>query len=191
MDRHEFVIPAHDLDAGGKDFHFPVRVAWLLGVLEGLEIEPVGDDGKLDVRASKSGNDVIVHGHLKLALKVPCARCLKDVALPIDKDVSALAVHRSVVKGSKGDDDEYEFSAEEADVVPFDGDTVYLDDLVRDEIALEAPMIPLCSEDCPGIDAPPASPVSDDASATGTRDVDPRLAPLLQFKVPKSSKKES
>jgi len=108
--------------------------------------------------------------------------------------VSALAVHRSEVKGSKGDEDDYEFSAEEADVVPFNGDTVYLDDLVRDEIALEAPMIPLCSEDCPGIDAPPA-PAASAGDATG-RDVspvvvDPRLAPLLQFKLPKSSKKES
>ena len=35
------------------------------------------------------------------------------------------------------DKNEYEFSAEEADTLPFDGETVVLDDLVRDEILLE------------------------------------------------------
>ena len=69
---------------------------------------------------------------------------------------------------------EHEMASSEADVLPYDGENVVLDDLVRDDLLLEIPMIPLCSEDCPGI-----------ASASvkeETRPVDPRLAPLLRMK---------
>ena len=45
-----------------------------------------------------------------------------------------------------------------------------LDDLVRDELLLGIPMIPLCSEGCPGI-RPPASGRDADAG------IDPRLRP--------------
>jgi CheY-like chemotaxis protein len=51
----------------------------------------------------------------------------------------------------------YEFSPEEADTLPFDGETVVLDDLVKDELLLEIPMIPLCSETCPGMGTPPGT----------------------------------
>jgi uncharacterized protein len=70
---------------------------------------------------------------------------------------------------------EYEFASDEADVDLFDGETVVLDDFVREAILLEIPIFPLCSEDCTGIR--PAS--SDDAIDEGAEPrVDPRLAPL-------------
>jgi uncharacterized protein len=69
---------------------------------------------------------------------------------------------------------EYEFSSDEADVDTYDGETVVLDDLVREAILLELPIFPLCSEDCPGI-----RPASSDAVDEGAEPrVDPRLAPL-------------
>jgi uncharacterized protein len=69
---------------------------------------------------------------------------------------------------------EYEFSSEDADVDTYDGETIVLDDFVREAILLEMPIFPLCSEDCPGIR--PAS--SDDVDEGAEPHVDPRLAPL-------------
>ncbi|MBI4953165.1 MAG: DUF177 domain-containing protein [Myxococcales bacterium] len=72
------------------------------------------------------------------------------------------------------DADEYEFASEEAEVDRYDGETVVLDDFVRECLLLEIPTFPLCSESCPGIASAPllaATPVSD-------HQVDPRLAPL-------------
>jgi uncharacterized protein len=181
---NEFIIPVTDLDAGGKAYAFDVRPAWLQGALEDHEAKAGKKTGKIAVRASKSGNDVVVHGTLDADLMVPCARCLEPVELPLHVDVSVLYVPsgqlRAPGKGGKAGktgDDEYEFTAEEADTLPYDGETLVLDDLVRDELLLELPMIPLCSEACPGMSPAPGV----NATEVTERPVDPRLAPLMQF----------
>jgi len=190
MSTPEFSIPISDLDAAGKHFRFPVRTSWVRGALEDHEATASGPDGDLDIRVSKSGNDVVVHGTLKAELTIPCARCLEPVHLPIAQTITVLMVPKSAIKTSRsGADDEKELTAEEADVLPYEGDTIVLDDLVRDELVLETPMIPLCSEDCPGISPPPPadSPKAEASGEVGGKSsdsapVDPRLAPLLRFK---------
>jgi uncharacterized protein len=178
---HEFEVPATDLDAGGKEYDFVLRSAWIRGVLEGDEATSDGSDGALHLRLSKSGNDVVAHGKIRAGLTVPCARCLKPVALAIDQDVAVIYAPAAKLK-PKGKDgkeaEEYEFQSEEADTLPYDGETVVLDDLIRDELVLEIPMIPLCSEDCPGIAQLPQTPGNQEAE----RPVDPRLAVLANFK---------
>lgn len=172
MSAHEFSIPVSELDAGGKDYRFVVRAAWIRGALEGHEATSSGVDGMLAIRVSKSGHDVVVHGSLDAALTVACARCLEPARLVIHSDISVLYVPASRLPPSR--ERERELSDEEANTLPFDGETVVMDDLVRDELILEVPMIPLCSEACPGISPAPV-PVS------GEKPLDPRLAPLLEF----------
>lgn len=75
------------------------------------------------------------------------------------------------------DDDEYEFSSEEADTDVYDGETVVLDSFLREALLLEAPSFPLCSEDCPGI-----RPSSKTTSERGEPAMDPRLSPLRALK---------
>jgi uncharacterized protein len=86
---------------------------------------------------------------------------------------------------------EYEFSSGEADADTYDGETVVLDDFVREAILLEIPIFPLCSEACPGI-APGSSDKVDDGDLPR---VDPRLAPLGALRAalaqPKAEKNES
>ncbi|HWL87939.1 MAG TPA: DUF177 domain-containing protein [Polyangiaceae bacterium] len=185
--RHpEFRVPVSELDTAGKDYHFPVRANWVRGALEGSEATTAGDDGTLDVRLSRSGKDVVVHGRVRAELVAPCARCLEPTAIPVDGELSFLMVPGERAKAP--DKDEYEFAPEEADVVPFDGENVVLDDIVRDELVLQIPMIPLCSEECPGISAPGISGADSDtvqsvAEGEAPRDaIDPRLLPLLRLK---------
>jgi uncharacterized protein len=175
MSAHEFTIPVTDLDAGGKEYRFDVRANWIRGVLEGHEASASTQDGLLVVRASKSGPDVVVHGKLDATLQVPCARCLEPSTHVVESDVRVLYVPASKVKTP--DSGEYEFTGEEADTFPYDGETVVLDDLVRDELVLEVPMIPLCSEACPGMSPAPGVRLEE-----AERPIDPRLAPLLAFR---------
>jgi uncharacterized protein len=172
MSAHEYTIGVNDLDAGGKDFRFALRAGWVRGVLEGHEATSAGSDGTLAVRASKSGSDVVVVGTLDTELMVPCARCLEPARLPVHADLSVIFVPGSKLRASGA---EGELSEEEANTLPYEGETVVLDDLVRDELVLEIPMIPLCSEDCPGMAPSPS------AQGTGEKPIDPRLAPLLGF----------
>lgn len=199
MSKHEFPIPVVDLDAGGKSFDFPVRAEWVRGVLESHEATTNGRDGRVKVRASAMGGEVVVHGSLTTGVTCPCARCTEPFELPIDVELSALytpaAKFRKLVgeaaarasEKHKGkapkDGPEIELSSEDADTLPYEGETVALDDLVRDEILLEIPMIPLCSDDCPGM-SPRPSASAEPKAAVGApaKPTDPRLAPLLAFR---------
>jgi len=212
MTAPEIKITVGDLDAGGKQFTFPLRAAWIRGILEGHEATPSGPDGLLDVRASKSGNTVVIHGTLRADLEVPCARCLTPVPLPIDEQLSLLFVPgkmtppplspkavakdasdkrdartvKAAARRNAAEVEEYEISAEDADTLPYDGEVVLLDDVIRDELILETPIFPLCSEDCPGMSPPPGEsapgPVDPSAVRDADADIDPRLRPLLRLK---------
>jgi uncharacterized protein len=147
------------------------------GVLEGHEATSAGTDGAIAVRASKSGPDVVVHGTLDAELTTPCARCLEPARVKVHSDLSVLYVPASRLAGGRGEPaaGEGELPDEEANTLPFEGETVVLDDLVRDELLLEIPMIPLCSEDCPGMSPSP------DPQSPVEKPIDPRLRPLLDF----------
>jgi uncharacterized protein len=174
MASHEFFVPARDLDAAGKQFRFEVRTPWIRGVVEGTDVETADRDGELEVRVSKSGTDVVVRGTITAELVVPCARCLGPARVVVHESLSALFVPGAAASTSRHDDarEEDDVPADEADVVPYDGETVVMDDLVRDEILLGIPMIPLCSEACAGI-----RPETPEGAADGG--IDPRLRPLL------------
>jgi uncharacterized protein len=177
----EFPVSIADLDAGGREFTFAVRAAWVRGALEDTDATATGTDGKLDVRLSKSGNDVVVRGRIDIDLTTQCARCLKDVTLHLEHPLTALMVPASELNGkSRGgrETEEVELTAEELDVVTYSGETIALDDLVRDELVLEIPIVPLCSDDCAGISPPPAP----QGEVNGEAAIDPRLLPLLRLK---------
>ncbi len=186
MNPAEFSFPISALDAGGKHVQMPIRATWLRGVLEGTAVGPSDGDGELDVRLSRSGNDVVVRGTLAADLVVPCSRCLEPATVLVREEVSLLAVPSASTPQGRGkhdetdDDDEAGGDSGEADIIAYDGETLVLDDLVRDELLLGIPMIPLCSEACPGI-RPERSP-SSDAAGSPEDAIDPRLRPLLRLK---------
>jgi uncharacterized protein len=137
-------------------------------------VGPGGKDGELDLRLSKSGKDVVVRGNVTAELTVECARCLQPARVVVREPLSGLLVPTGELSGDSHSD-EAELTPEEADVMPYDGETVVLDDFVRDELLLGVPMIPLCSESCPGI-SPQTLPES------ASQAIDPRLSPLLRLK---------
>jgi uncharacterized protein len=172
----EFFVPARDLDAAGRLFRFPLRTQWLRGALEGTQIEAGPLEGALEVRLSKSGTDVVLRGTVAAHVVAPCARCLEPAKIAIREPLSALFVAGRLQSSPRRHAAEQANNAtDEADVIPYDGETVVMDGLVRDEILLGVPMIPLCSEACAGI-RPQAS---DRAPDEGHEEIDPRLRPLL------------
>ena len=180
----EFAVPMSTLDAGGKDFDFVIRPAWLRGALEECDARATEIEGRLDVRLSSSGPDVVARGKLEATIEVPCARCMGPARVTIVHDFTVLFVPAAPDRLG-GEDDEV-IASDEADTVPFDGETVVLDDFVRDEILLETPMIPLCSEACPGMSPSPGTD-AEKPFANPEESVDPRLLPLLRWKTQKKS----
>lgn len=184
----EFEIKLSELEAGAREYVLPIRAAWLSEQLADLASDdaPVASkDGTLEVTAETSGDDVLVRGHARASLTIPCGRCLSPATFDADAEIAVLMIkrgsdHRPVA-------DEEELTPEEEDREFFTGDEVVLDEVVREHLVLELPMQPLCREDCPGIPIPEAirGPAQLDAvrpDAVFDKDgkvVDPRLAPLL------------
>ena len=125
----------------------------------------------------------------------PGGAALREKAAKEGQHVPEKGGTRGRGRSAENDLAEYEFSAEEADTLTYEGDTVVLDDFIRDELLLEIPMIPLCSEDCAGIQPGPSPRAPDPSDERGSdelqvggevvRGMDPRLAPLLKLKLNK------
>ncbi|MCC6556198.1 MAG: DUF177 domain-containing protein [Polyangiaceae bacterium] len=181
-------VPANDIDVSGLALDVELPVDWLTAELSDADAAPAAP-GHLTARLSRSAGDVVVRGRVQARVTTPCARCLGPAELPIEAELSLLlrpgkaaeAPHghhahpNGARKAAQRDKEpEYEFTAGEADIDTYDGETVVLDPFVREAILLEMPSFPLCSEACPGIRPAP----SEDTPAQAAPPLDPRLAPL-------------
>lgn len=181
----EFEIKIAELDAGSREYDFPIRAAWLAAELPDLAADdhPLATaDGTLHLVAEKSGDDVLVRGDARATLVVACGRCLAPAAVVCAAEIAVLLSRRGdTMRPPAGtEDDDEELTTEGDDHEIFSGDEIRLDDLVREHLVLELPMQPLCRPDCPGIPVPEAirGPAHLDAHPSAP-DLDPRLAPLL------------
>ncbi len=102
-----------------------------------------------EVRGSvrRAKDEAELSGDLHAKVSVPCARCLKRVELPIDVKFA----ERFVPAVEWRNDEGHELSEDELNLAVFDGDSIELDDVVREEILLAIPGQVLCREDCQGL----------------------------------------
>jgi len=98
---------------------------------------------------------------------------------------------RGKARAKANEEDEYEFSSEEADHDLYDGETVVLDPFVREALLLEIPNFPLCSDDCPGIRTPPGDPSERVEEAVAPPPGVKSLGEALRAAMARSSKKSS
>ena len=100
--------------------------------------------------------------------------------IAVDTDLSGLFSKRSAATV-----EELELTPEDLNRVVYVGDSIILDDFVRDQVLLEVPMQSLCREDCPGIPVPDhirGPEVLEEGPVLDGKRIDPRFAPLLALK---------
>lgn len=199
-------VSAHSIDAAGLKLDAELPVAWLDDELSDASVTATAPGhfttrlSSTEAPGGHGGKAIVVRGHVRASLTTPCARCTRPAAIDVDTEMTLLlqpvvpakpaakpvrdaqSADRSTDRSAerkgkrKEPEEEYEFTAEEADTDTYDGETVVLDTFVREAILLEVPNFPLCSEDCPGI-GPAAEPVPESPST-----LDPRLAPLAALR---------
>lgn len=177
----ELVLNVHDLEEGAKSYDFPLRGEWLASALADTDVvaDERAPEGRFELTAYKQGADVIVRGRLVASLATECSRCLEVARIGVDADVtSLLTARRPELRAVPG---ELELTPEDLDREFFTGDTIVLDEVVREHLLLEVPIQPLCSDACPGIPVPAEVAGPADLRDTGAASVDPRFAPLLKL----------
>lgn len=85
--------------------------------------------------------DFLLRGDIAIAYTTQCARCLAPIQTQLNLPFSEVYVR----DGSDVTDDEH------AQRYTFTGDTIVLDEMVREYILLNMPLKHLCHEDCPGL----------------------------------------
>lgn len=156
----------------------------------------------LKVFFHKVSGQVHVKGSLTVEATAPCRRCLVDVpqsvavqfALrmvqerpPDDDDEDDDAKPKRHGKGHRRErDDEQQgtFELDEVDAEPFDGKTIDLDPIVREQVLLALPVSVLCKEECKGLCATCGQDLNvSDCGHGASKPPDPRLAKLKDIKL--------
>ena len=175
----DLVIHLPDVDEGGREYNFELTPDWLGRVLRDTPLGPApkAGPGRLDLRAQRNGAEILVDGTLAAQLVTECARCLGPAPVAVDARLTALLAPAGTPVADPSDSAELEPA--DLDRVPYAGNDIVLDDLVREYLVLECPMQPLCSPECPGIEIP--AHVRPPAEESAPR-VDPRLQALGELK---------
>ncbi|WP_297082429.1 DUF177 domain-containing protein [uncultured Demequina sp.] len=108
----------------------------VIGIPEGAELS-------LDVSLESVSEGIWVSGTATSQAVGECGRCLDEVRLQVAAPVQGLFA----LEPAEGDDED----EEPEDVFEFDGETVDLEEVVRDAVATQLPFTPLCRPDCPGL----------------------------------------
>jgi uncharacterized protein len=149
------------------------------------------------LRASlkKVSGGVLLQGNLTAHVTAPCKRCLKDVEQDVPVAFTLNLVPESLARGDDvGGKEATEeekaqgeragsFELEDADEVIFDGKTIDLDPIVREQVLLALPMSAVCREDCKGLCAQCGQNLNEKQCGCEQKVIDPRLAPLMNIKL--------
>jgi DUF177 domain-containing protein len=142
--------------------------------------ERVTLDGPATVRGQvkRSGAEVIVSGRFETQVQVECDRCLKPIQLPVIADFKLDYITGQDYESSHV----AELSADELAVSVFDGETLDVDELVKEQILLAVPDRTLCREDCKGICANCGADLNAGSCNCEPVEIDPRWEALKKYK---------
>jgi uncharacterized protein len=91
--------------------------------------------------------DIRVAGSLDTSLEMACARCLDPVVEKVERQYDLL--YRPL--GTDAGKEELSITAAEAEVSYYQGEGLLLEDVLREQVLLAAPLKVICREDCKGL----------------------------------------
>jgi len=134
-------------------------------------------EGRVDIARTNRG--VLVRAGLETSIEATCARCLRDIEVPIDVQIEEEALP-TIDPGSGQPLD----TTSEPEVARLNGHhELELGPLVADAISLAEPIAPLCEAACPGLCPTCGERLGPGHAAHPDDEIDPRLAALRGFRV--------
>lgn len=142
-----FVVHVPEIPPEGLQRAFDLGGAFLENALKDTEAQAASSSARATLDLSRTGHDVLVRGDLTGALVVVCSRCAGPANVTLEEHLDLLYVPR----GKDTDLAEPEANASEPDLLPYDGDTIDLAEMLREELLLALPLAPLCKDTCAGL----------------------------------------
>jgi uncharacterized protein len=121
----------------------------------GEEAEQIGNlatSGRAEVIHEHRGPheivpDIRLKGRFEGTFQVPCARCIEPVEIPLAAEFDL--IFRPV--GADSDAPERSITASETEIGYYQGDSLSLEDVLREQVLLSLPVRTLCKPDCKGL----------------------------------------
>jgi uncharacterized protein len=134
-----------DVEEEGKN------LAELAGPLDFTFRSPV----KARLELIRSDGNVVTSGEMSVILGFTCGRCLKEFERPVSSEFRLFSsfadAGRAPRDKDEADDEGVEADMDEPTGAHVYGDSLDVTEMLLEQIALEAPMQPLCSEACKGL----------------------------------------
>jgi len=171
------------------------NVAGLLGegpgavrdyVFENVAIDP-GEGLRLAapvsgrVHLARTNRGLLVSADVSTVLATECARCLREMTVPLELEIEdealpSIDVHTGKAVSLSAED-------EEAGVLRLtDHHELDLEPAIREAIQLNEPIAPLDREDCPGLCVVCGQPLDEGTHDHPDEEIDPRLEALKAFR---------
>ncbi|AKQ65205.1 hypothetical protein A176_002117 [Myxococcus hansupus] len=146
----------------------------------------------------KLSGGVLLEARFSVDVTSPCKRCVTDVSTTVPVSFTLNLVPESLARGDDFKDDDEKsmekkersqgesggsFQLDDVDQEVFDGKSIDLDPIVREQLLLALPMNAVCREDCKGLCSQCGANRNEATCACDTKPVDPRLAPLKNIKL--------
>jgi uncharacterized protein len=190
------VVTIEQIREEGLELHEPISTELIAQAL----CQEGKDTGYRAVKSSdlnasfrKVSGGVLLKGDFVAEVQAPCSRCLADSTLRVPVSFTlnlipkALAAQSQPEGDDQNDDERAEtagsFDLEDADEELFDGKTIDLDPILREQVLLALPMRAVCREDCKGLCPMCGQNLNEQKCSCEPRVVDPRLAALKDIKL--------
>jgi uncharacterized protein len=125
-------------------------------------------------RVQTSGHEVRLRGQITARAEIDCDRCLKSVPVPVETEFDVTYVPEADYRESEA----AELREEDLSLSVFDGETIDVDELVREQLLLALPTRALCTDECKGLCPVCGADRNSDACHCETKEIDPRWAAL-------------
>ena len=134
----------------------------------------------LEVRATAElvDNQIRIYGTLHTRLELICARCLEAVVEEVSKNFDLF--YRPMTSIAR--DEEVRLKLDDTEMAFFEGDGLFLADVLAEQVNLSLPMKVICRSDCRGLCSHCGANLNQEECRCESHAADPRLAPLARLK---------
>ncbi len=137
--------------------------------------------GPLEVRASAElvEGQIRITGSLQTKIELVCARCLEPVVEEVSRDFDLF--YRPMKTIAK--EDEVHLREDDTEIAFFQGEGLFLADVLAEQVLLALPMKVICRGDCRGLCPHCGVNLNNEECRCESHAADPRLAPLARLKL--------
>jgi uncharacterized protein len=133
---------------------------------------------QLNGRITRNGHEARLQGTITARAELDCDRCLRAVAVSVETDFDVTYVPAADYYSETT----AELQEEDLSLSVFDGVTIDLDELVREQVLLAMPPRVLCEGECKGLCPICGADKNKQSCTCEAREIDPRWAALAELK---------